>query len=131
MIYRDKVDWWWLRSPYSNNDNNAGFVNNNGNVNNNNVNNENVGVSPAPSGSPETVFKGSRSERQRSDSLSCIRTKEPYSFSFRSTESRPHQGHTWKLNKKVMRGFVLTKAPKEIRNSVAGAEQPDMGGEGT
>ena len=40
-------------------------------------------------------------------------------------------GHTWKLNKKVMRNFVLTKAPKERRNSAAGAEQPDMGGEGT
>lgn len=34
--------YWWLRSPDANNTNNAGAVNNNGNVNNNNVNNNNV-----------------------------------------------------------------------------------------
>lgn len=36
--------FFWLRSP-NNNDNNARYVNNNGNVNNNNVNNSN-GVHP-------------------------------------------------------------------------------------
>ena len=37
--------FFWLRSPNNNNDNNARYVNNNGNVNNNNVNNSN-GVRP-------------------------------------------------------------------------------------
>ena len=53
------------------------------------------------------------------------------SQSIRSYSGHLSYGHTWKLNKKVMRNFVLTKAPKESRNSAAGAEQPDMGGEGT
>lgn len=33
------ADNWWLRSAYSDNDNNVGNVNNDGNVNNNNANN--------------------------------------------------------------------------------------------
>lgn len=45
--------WWWLRSPYSNNDNKVGFVNDSGDINNNNADNKNVGVSPASSESPK------------------------------------------------------------------------------
>lgn len=37
---------WWLRSPNSNNSNNARYVNDNGNVGNDNVNNSNNGVRP-------------------------------------------------------------------------------------
>lgn len=38
--------YWWLRSPNSNNDNNAWIVNNDGDINNNNVNNDNNAVRP-------------------------------------------------------------------------------------
>jgi len=31
-------------------------------------------------------------------------------------------GHTWKLKKKVMAGFVLTKAPKEIQGAAGGTD---------
>ena len=48
-------DWWWLRSPYSNNGNKARQGNNSGgNMNNNNVNNENDAVRPDLPQKPET-----------------------------------------------------------------------------
>lgn len=46
MVGLDSVGW--LRSPYANNTNKAGLVNNGGNVNNNNVNNENAARPASP-----------------------------------------------------------------------------------
>ena len=46
LTYWDLIEWFWLRSPNDNNDNNALLANPGNYVNNNNVNNENA-VQPA------------------------------------------------------------------------------------
>lgn len=48
--------------------------------------------------------------------------------SIRSYSGHLRHGHTWKLNRKVMAGFVLTKAPKGKKISAVLAEE--AGGEG-
>lgn len=62
---------WWLRSPNTNNSNNAGYVNEDGNINNNNVNNNNVGVSPASSEHPKMSL-GRAIQRNEDEKLSFI-----------------------------------------------------------
>ena len=46
LTYWDLIEWFWLRSPNANNDNNALLANPGNYVNNDNVNNENA-VQPA------------------------------------------------------------------------------------
>lgn len=62
--------YWWLHSPNTNNSNNAGYVNEDGNINNNNVNN-NVGVSPASSEHPKMSL-GRAIQRNEDEKLSFI-----------------------------------------------------------
>ena len=71
--------FWWLRSP-GNNDNNAAYVNVNGNVNNNgnNVNNNKYGVRPASPYRPMSVE--SSSDLRGSKDLLCIRQRNPVPF---------------------------------------------------
>ena len=48
ITYRDMIEWFWLRSPNPDNNNNELNADpSGGNVNNNNVNNNNGGVRPA------------------------------------------------------------------------------------
>ena len=51
LKYRDRIpprnEWWWLRSPYTDYDYNAGCVSNDGYVDDRDVNDTSVGVSPA------------------------------------------------------------------------------------
>lgn len=62
------ADNWWLRSANSNNDNNVGYVNSNGNVNNNNANNTN-GCSPAFWLIEDNIFKGIRLDKHAFQSM--------------------------------------------------------------
>lgn len=47
ITYRDMIEWFWLRSPNPDNNNELNADPSGGNVNNNNVNNNNGGVRPA------------------------------------------------------------------------------------
>jgi len=71
---------WWLRSPNNNNSNNAGVVNDNGNVNNNNVNNGRA-VRPASPYRQKRVPSGAGPCRPERAGLH--KAKEPYSISRR------------------------------------------------
>lgn len=71
---------WWLRSPYANNTNNAGVVNNNGNVNNNNVNND---WAARPASPYRPMFVPCGANLCRLFSVCLHKAKEPYSLSRR------------------------------------------------
>lgn len=70
--------WWWLRSPYANNCNNAGVVDNDGWVNNNNVNND-TGAWPALPSCQMSVPSGADPCDRAKESCS-IRKREGISF---------------------------------------------------
>lgn len=87
----------------TNNTNNASIVNSDGNINNNNVNNNNVGVSPASSKHPIMSLRRAV-QRSKYNDL-CL-------FCIVSYNGHLSHGHTYKLKKKVMSKFVLTKSPE-------------------
>ena len=76
---------WWLRSPNNNNSNNAGVVNDNGNVNNNNVNNG-WAVRPASPYRPKFVPSGA--DLCGLETACLHKAKEPYPLSRRKTRKR-------------------------------------------
>ena len=80
-MYNPCAGVWWLRSPYANNTNNAGVVNNDGKVNNNNVDN---GWSARPASPYRPMIVPSGAIPCKLFWAACLhKAKEPNSLSHR------------------------------------------------